>query len=162
MRNDSISASTAEPSIGADSPELSGATPGIVFAGILIGWTLFVWVGRLRNIFLDDELAGWSQAWRFTLAASFVVLALVAGGLLARAVFSRSGPDSGMRLPRRAVGLLAIFGIIVWLIRGTDIFFGNHELAFKVVHTVLAGVTITLGVVVLQRFVRAESVPFSE
>ena len=116
---------------------LRGALPVVA----LVAWTLFVWVGRLRNIALDDELSGWSMLWRLGLASAFVA---AAGATVVALVARPSAVAATARL-------LAVFGIVVWVIRGTDIALGDHSAAFIAVHTVLAVVTITLGVLVLRR-----------
>lgn len=159
MRNSSTSAQSIESTRAATSGSSRATKPGLLSTFGLIGWTLFVWVGRIRNILADDDLVGWSQLWRACLAISFVGLALVGAGFLVRALVSNPATeqDAAMRLAKKAVTVLACYGIVIWAIRGTDIFFGSHELAFKAVHTVLAVVTISLGVLVIQRFVRAES-----
>ena len=109
---------------------------------MLSGWTLFVWVGRLRNIAADETLSGWALAWRAGLSATFVGLALA----LLFAVFVRPSAT------RPAALVLATVGIAVWAVRGIDIALGDHSAAFIAVHTVLAIVTIGLGVIVLRRW----------
>lgn len=114
----------------------------------LTAWTLFVWVGRVRNILADEDLAGWSMTWRLALALTFVALATALALLLTRHL--RSDRDEvGALLRQVAVGL-AGYGIVVWVIRGTDIIVGSHPVGFKVVHAVLAVVTIALGAMVLR------------
>jgi len=108
----------------------------------LIGWTLFVWVTRIRNIGTDEGLSGWSMIWRLGVAGTFVVTA--ASVVLAVLVRPAAVP-----ITARA---LAGFGIVVWLIRGVDIAVGDHDAAFIIVHLVLAGTTIALGLAVFRRF----------
>ncbi len=108
---------------------------------VLVAWTWFVWVGRVRNILADDELAGWSMIWRLGLALTFVI-----GGAAALAAVITKPAAIGV-----TSRFLALFGIVVWLVRGTDIALGDHSAAFIAVHTVLAVVTITLGVWVLRK-----------
>lgn len=109
---------------------------------VLSGWTLFVWGGRLRNLAADETLSSWALAWRAGLSATFVGLAL---GLLI-AVFVRPHATKPTAL------VLAAVGIAVWAVRGIDIALGDHSAAFIAVHTVLAIVTIGLGVFVLRRW----------
>lgn len=117
----------------------------------LIGWTLFVWGGRIRNILDDDALAGWSMTWRLALAGAFVLAAIAA---LAAALL-RSRAISATAI------VLAVFGIVVWLIRGIDIALGDHSAAFIAVHTALAMITIVLGLIVLSRISRGQLVAVS-
>ena len=84
----------------------------------LVGWTVFVWAGRIRN--------GGS----YLLAASFLALAAIA--------LWRRG---------RWVTALAAYTIVVWAIRTPLILVHDHPGGFKVVHTVLAVVSIALAVV---------------
>ena len=103
---------------------------------LLLGWTFFVWISRIRNILDDDDLSGAGRAWRLGAAALFVVLAAVV--LVAR---RRRSP--------RATALLA--GLVVWTIgwwaiRGIGILVdGNHDAGFKLVHTILMIVSIALA-----------------
>jgi hypothetical protein len=126
----------------------------------LIGWTLFVWGGRIRNVAADNQLQGWARNWRMAIAVVFVAAAL---GLAALTVGWLLGPDN--RIPRRlaqsSLGL-AVIGSGWWAVRGLDIALGDHALGFKVVHSVLAVVTIGLGLAVVgwtQKNARAQVGP---
>lgn len=158
MQNISASRFKASRSAVTEHPG-AGRIPGLLAVWALVGWTLFMWVGRIRNILLDEALSGWSQLWRAMLALSFVGLAIVVAGFVVRSIRTASGPRglNSLVQAQRAAGVLAIYGMVVWGIRGVDILLGAHSVAFKVVHAVLATVTIGLGYVVVQRFVRAES-----
>ena len=96
---------------------------------VFVGWTVFVWVGRIRN--------GGS----FLLAASFLVLAAVA--LLRRRPF---------------VTVLAAWTVGVWAVRTPFILVHDHDGAFKAVHTVLAVLSIgsALAAVAVQRNVERQ------
>jgi hypothetical protein len=83
----------------------------------LAAWTLFVWAGRIRN--------GGSVV----LAASFLVLAAIA-------VWRRG----------RWTTALVVWTIAVWAVRTPYILVHHHPAAFKVVHTVLAAVSIALAI----------------
>lgn len=114
----------------------------------LAAWTLFVWIGRVRNIVADDSLSGSGLAIRLALALTFVILAAALAVALLRFVsFARA---RGYRHSRQIATVLAGFGIVVWLIRGSDILLDSHEVGFKIVHTVLAVITIGLGAQVLR------------
>ena|SRR5688500_16133548 len=82
----------------------------------LAGWTVFVWAGRIRN--------GGS----ILLAASFLVLVAVA--------LWRRG---------RWITVLAGWTIAVWAVRTPMILVRDHSAGFKVVHSVLAVVSIALA-----------------
>ena len=86
-------------------------------AWVFLGWTVFVWIGRIRN--------GGSVL----LAASFLVLA-------------------GLALWRRRpfLSVLAAWTVGVWAVRTPFILVHDHPADFKVVHTVLAVVSIALAV----------------
>ena len=86
---------------------------------------------------------------RVALAGSFVVLGAALGLLVLRAVIS--GNAEKLPVLRQVALVLALYGIVVWLLRGTDILLDDYDLGFKVVHTILAVVTIGLGVVVVRR-----------
>ena len=121
----------------------------------LVGWTLLVWVGRVRNVLADDGLTDSGRLWRLALAGSFVALALA----LAGATWWPGG-DQRPRVRPLAGALLAAlagWGIVVWLVRGTQILLGTWDLGFKVVHTVLAVVTVGLSAWVWQRVRRGPS-----
>ena len=115
-------------------------------------WTLLVWVSRIRNVLADDDLTGNEQLSRIALAASFVVLGSALALLLLRQIVI--GGDRFAAL--RQVGLvLAIYGIAVWLVQGTDILAGDYSVGFKAIHTALAIVTIALGTLVIRGLARA-------
>src|SRR5689334_8129959 len=83
---------------------------------IFVGWTVFVWAGRIRN--------GGSVL----LAASFLALA-------ALAVWQRG----------RWFTALAVWTVAVWAVRTPYILVHDHPADFKVVHVVLAVVSIALA-----------------
>jgi len=82
-----------------------------------VAWTVFVWAGRIRN--------GGSVL----LAASFLVLAAIA-------VWRRG----------RWISVLAVWTVGLWVVRTPQILLDDQSGAFKVVHTVLAAVSIALAV----------------
>ena len=93
---------------------------------VFLAWTVFVWAGRIRN--------GGSVL----LAASFLALALVA--------FWRGG---------RWITALAGWTIAVWAVRTPYILVHDHPAGFKIVHAVLAAVSIALAISA-QRHVQRE------
>ena len=105
---------------------------------LLAGWTLFVWLGRVRNIAADRTLdrAG-------TVGAMVLPLLLVFGALALIVVLIRGSVD---RARERVVTGVAVLTIGVWVVRGADIAFGgDHAAGFIVVHVVLASVSIGLA-----------------
>jgi hypothetical protein len=91
-----------------------------------LAWTVFVWAGRIRN--------GGSVL----LAASFLVLAVLA-------MWRRGG----------WIAALAAWTIGVWAVRTPYILVHDHPAGFKVVHTVLAAISIALAISA-QRHVQRE------
>ena len=100
------------------------------------GWTLFVWLTRVRNVVGDDDLGTAGRAAGLALSASFVVLAALLLSLL------RGGPEP----LRRVTAVLAGWTVAVWLVRGAAIALGDHAAGFVVVHLVLAAVSVGLAV----------------
>ena len=93
---------------------------------LFLGWTVFVWAGRIRN--------GGSVL----LAGAFLALAAVA-------------------LWRRGwwITALVVWTIGVWAVRTPQILLDDQSAGFKVVHTVLATVSIALAISA-QRYVQRE------
>ncbi|MDA3040333.1 MAG: hypothetical protein O3C27_12565 [Actinomycetota bacterium] len=110
----------------------------------LAGWTLFVWGNRIRNIVRDE---GWVAHWRMAVAAGFVGAAacLLVAVLLALSV-KQSAVEGGVDVVRPLGSALAVVGSIWWIVRDLGILFADHSVPFKVVHTVLAVITLVLGV----------------
>jgi hypothetical protein len=102
---------------------------------ILVVWTFLVWTSRVRNIMAADELSSTGRAIRVAIAVSFVTLAVgTAVGLFRK------------QLDRRWLMALVGWTILVWTVRGVGMLLDDHEVGFKVVHTVLAAVSIGLAV----------------
>jgi hypothetical protein len=104
---------------------------------VLVVWTLLVWATRFGTIWSDDELTTAGKLGRTALALSFTVLALG----VAVAAWRARRP-----VLRNAVGTLAGWTMVVWLVRAVQIVIGDHDTGFKVVHVVLAVVSIALSV----------------
>ena len=115
---------------------------------LLVAWTAIVWVGRIRNIVGDDTLADGDRAWGTVVAILFLVLAAVTATLPLGLWHRR--PLGSTRL----VAIFCLWTIAFWGVRGAGLLLADHEVGFKVVHTVLAGVSISLAVL-LQRADRA-------
>ena len=115
---------------------------------LLVAWTAIVWVGRIRNIVGDDTLADGDRAWGTVVAILFLVLAAVTATLPLGLWHRR--PLGSTRL----VAIFCLWTIAFWGVRGAGLLLADHEVGFKVVHTVLSGVSIGLAVL-LQRADRA-------
>ncbi len=102
---------------------------------LLIGWTLFVWTSRTRNVVGNDQLSVWATTWRLGVVVVFVSLAGLA--LVGRL-------RGWLWLPR-LVAVLVWWTVGYWLIRGTGIIIDDHETGFVIVHTVLMAVSIGLA-----------------
>ena len=97
---------------------------------VLIGWTLFLWGSRTRNVVSNEALSVWGTAWRLGVVVVFVALAVVALRRSAR---------------NRVLPVLVWWTIGYWLVRGGGIVLdANHDASFKVVHSVL--MVISIGV----------------
>lgn len=106
----------------------------------LVAWTFFVWTTRIGNIWGDDGLDTAGKVGRTALALTFTFLALaVVGALWRRPSWLRP-----------TVVALAAWTTGVWLVRDTSILFGDHDTSFKIVHTVLAVLSIALSALALR------------
>lgn len=112
----------------------------------LVAWTVLVWGSRLRNIWVDDDLDTGGQIGRTALALSLLIPALV----VARLLWERRGSIVDGRARVVVLGFAA-WTIAVWVVRGVQIGFADHDTSFKVVHTVLAAVSIGLAVYAVGR-----------
>ncbi len=112
----------------------------------LAAWTLLVWVGRLRNVVVDDDLSGWSFTWRLLVALGFTSVGLALAALLILHRLSVSMASGSARL---GAGL-AVVGSIWWLVRGIGILVADYSVGFKLVHSALALVTVLVSLTVLR------------
>lgn len=101
----------------------------------LAGWTAFVWGTRVRNITRDGGGA----------VSLLVALGMVALAVVVAVALVRGGT------PRWAVPALAAATVAAWVVRTPGILLGDHGVAFKVVHTALALVSIVLAVAAVRR-----------
>lgn len=124
---------------------------------VLSAWTLFVWLNRVKNV-LDDrvsaggELEGWAFAWRIGVGIGFCTLAAI-GAVLVVAALRNERNSASDALTDPATGFFAAFaglGIAWWAIRGVGTLAADFAVGFKIVHTILALVTIGLGLLVLR------------
>ena len=113
----------------------------------LVGFTFIVWLGRIRNVVLDDTLSGFDFAW--SLGIAIVFLALAAAALAGNRSES----------PNLWARALAMLSVGYWSVRGVQIAFADHETAFIVVHSVLARTSVILGAWVLLKQLRESQLP---
>jgi hypothetical protein len=109
-------------------------------------WTAFVWVGRIRNVWADASLDTAGKVGRSALATSFVAFAVVTLVWCLR--WRRTGLPASTRY---LVGPFAAWTVGVWVVRSIGIWVHDHPVGFKVVHTVLAAISIGLAVRAVQR-----------
>ncbi len=113
-------------------------------------WTVAIWGSRVRNIITDDELAGTERSASLVVAI-FLILAAVAVGI---SLFRE------LRWHGQALGVLVLASVARFTIRGIAILASSEwDTGFKVVHTVLWGVTVILCLAAAREFskVRSES-----
>ncbi len=112
-----------------------------LFTPLFAAWTLFVWVGRLRNLWQEPGPLADVSRWSLVGSIIFSVLGAVVLGLWF------AGKRGQLRV---AVGALAAFTTVIWVIRAVDIAIGDHSVPFIVVHVVLAVVSIALAMLSLR------------
>ena len=129
----------------AGAPVAARAPSALWAVGAFVAWTLFVWIGRIRNALTDPEMTGSDRIGPLVLATVFVAGAIVLGALLYRDhVAATAASSRALRLAARVVGG---YTIAVWIVRAGDIALGgDHEAAFVAVHVVLAVISIALAV----------------
>jgi hypothetical protein len=105
---------------------------------VFVGWTLFVWVSRVRNVLTNDDLSTGDQTWRLAVVVVFVALAaLTFWSWTSRA----ERPDRA----RSTLGVFCVWTVAFWIVRGGGIILDDHTLGFTIVHTVLMAVSIGLA-----------------
>ncbi|NNF55851.1 MAG: hypothetical protein HKN03_15595 [Acidimicrobiales bacterium] len=116
-------------------------------------WSLTVWASRIRNI-LADDLEGTDRLWRLGLASLFVVVSL----WVFRSAFGlwRDGASDWWSCVSGAALTLALINMVVWPVRAYQILAGDWSGGFKAVHSLLAVISVALGLLVaFQRYGRA-------
>lgn len=115
-----------------------------------IAWTLFVWLGRIRNALGDPTLAGGGRTGPVLLAFSFVIPALVLAALSGLQLAHRD--DHRLNRPVSVVlTALVVWTAAVWAVRVIDIaFLSDRAIPFIAVHVVLAAVSVGLGVMAVR------------
>ncbi len=112
-----------------------------VLTAALGGWTVFEWVTRIGNAARDHTLDGGEKAFAVGSAVLFTGL-----GVAALVVAWRSRPAGVDRRALPFVGLFAAFTTLWWVVRSVLVWAHEHDTGFKVVHTVLAVISVTLSV----------------
>lgn len=102
---------------------------------VLVGWSLFLWISRLRNVVINDDLDSWDVAWRIGVVVLFAALALTA--------LRGERRDTPWRA--QALAILVWWTVGFWLVRGGGIILDDHDAAFTAIHTVLMAISIGLA-----------------
>ena len=116
-----------------------GVTRARLAVPILVAWTSFVWISRVRNVLANDDLSGSAEFWRIAPAVAFIALA---GSTLWAWRTRDDEPDRALWLLRVLCG----WTVGYWIVRGTAIVLADHSLGFTVVHTILMSISIGLAV----------------
>jgi hypothetical protein len=106
-------------------------TPALVLAG----WTLFVWVTRIRNAMADDGMSGGGKAVAVLTAVAFSAL-----GLATLVTTLRRHPSAPVVLAG-----LVLLSVVYWPIRIVQIMIHGHSAGFVLVHAALAALTLGLS-----------------
>ncbi len=112
-------------------------------------WSAAIWLSRVRNILADQELDGGGQALWLVPAVLFGL-----GGVLALWGWWR-GPSS---VVRPLMGVLAAT-LLYWPIRTVFILLDGRSAGFKIVHLVLAMVSVGLALLAARRLVLTGRIP---
>jgi hypothetical protein len=101
----------------------------------LVAWTFFVWTTRIGNILRDEDLDTAGRVGRTALALAFTAMAItILFGVVRQTPWLR-----------RAVEVVALATCVFWVVQGFGILVRDHDLGFKVVHTILAVGSIVLA-----------------
>lgn len=120
---------------------MSGAVQRLGVPLVFAAWTVFVWGNRIANIFDDEGAFDATQVFSLTLAVTMTLLAVGAG-------ISIFVPNKW----HRALPSLVYLTIGVWMIRGPLILLNpDHEIGFKIVHIVIAAISISLGLLAVRK-----------
>lgn len=106
---------------------------------LLVAWTSIVWVGRIRNVFSETDISGEERVWRLVVAAIFLILAALVSTVAIGRWHRRPLGSS------RLVAVFCLWTIGFWVVRGGGLLFGDHDAGFKIVHTILALISIGLA-----------------
>lgn len=96
------------------------------FAWPLVGWTVFVWISRIRNVLSADGIDTTGKFLRLVVVAVFLGFAALVGAWIVRGT------------PRWALAAGSLWSVGFWLVRGIGILADpNHDAGFKAIHTAL-------------------------
>lgn len=110
----------------------------------LIGWSVVLWSSRLRNVLSNDDLDSTGRLIRVAIVVIFVGLA--------------GWAFLGSRRRQWApVWVLVVWTLVYWPVRGGGILIDDYSAGFKVVHTVLAIVSIGLAALCARRLMSDRS-----
>jgi len=104
-----------------------------VAALVNAAWMTFVWATRINNAVGDATLSRSGAVLAYSLSAVGIASAAVL------VVAAWKGVAVGAVVP------LAAVQIVVWVVRGATIAFGSRAVGFKVVHVVLAVISVSLA-----------------
>jgi hypothetical protein len=113
-------------------------------------WTVFEWATRIRNAAAEADVDALVKAANVGVATGFTAMGV---GLLAYAWRNRrTGLPAGAP---RVLGIVAFVITAWWSVRTLLVWIHEHDTPFKVVHTVLAVISITLALLARRAAVRA-------
>jgi len=107
--------------------------------GALAVWTVIIWLGRIRNVAADETLSDLGRIWRLVLAVQFLALAALSVAVVAG--WWRNHPVGSTRF----VTVFCLWTMGFWAVRGLGMLFADHDAQFKLVHSLLAAVSIGLA-----------------
>lgn len=102
------------------------------------GWMAFVWSTRIKNAVGDATLSRRGQVIAYGLSA----VCLVGAALLAVAAWRLAARKL---VARRLIVSVGVIHAAIWVVRGVAIAAGSRAVGFKVVHVVLALISIGLA-----------------
>lgn len=104
------------------------------------GWTIFLWATRIKNALADDTMSRGGKTVAVVTSVGFVAVAVAV-----MVVYVRRS-----RRATSAATAFATASIVYWLVRAATILARDRSVGFKVVHTVLALITVGLAAWVLR------------
>lgn len=132
---------------------------------LLVVWTVFLWISRIRNVLGNEDLDSSGRDWRLGVVAVFLILAAwAASSLMPGPRVKRVLPDipdahenaiadlvakKAHSSPRSAVSVLAIWTLGFWAVRWGGILMGDYNAAFQIIHAILAVVSLALATIAL-------------
>ena len=115
--------------------------PRRALAAVIVVWALVTWGGRIGLLSGGEPVSSWVRI------VGSLVVALAAGWALWR-------PG---RLTSTIVWVYASVTALVWVTSVFSVWTTAHELAFRLVHTVLAAVSLTVATLAVRAVTRSRS-----